>query len=63
MGTTGDAAPGITGVRPVDLSGAARLGAGHQARARAQRDADGMVRAAVTPMAVRATSRWAPPTA
>lgn len=54
--TTGDAAPGITGVRSVDLSGAARLGLAIKLVARAQRDAEGIVRAAVTPMAVRATS-------
>lgn len=54
--TAGDAAPGITGVRSVDLSGAARLGLVIKLVARAQRDAEGIVRAAVTPMAVRATS-------
>jgi homoserine dehydrogenase len=54
--TSGDAPPGITGVRSVDLSGAARLGLAIKLVARAQRDAEGMVRAAVTPMAVRATS-------
>jgi len=56
VGTGGDAAPGITGVRSIDLSGAARLGLAIKLVARAQRDADGTVRAAVTPMAVRATS-------
>lgn len=54
--TTGDAPPGITGVRSVDLSGAARLGLAIKLVARAQRDTEGIVRAAVTPMAVRATS-------
>lgn len=54
--TAGDARPGITGVRPVDLSGAARLGLAIKLVARAERDAEGTVRAAVTPMAVRATS-------
>lgn len=54
--TSGDARPGITGVRSVDLSGAARLGLTIRLVARAQRDAEGAVRAAVTPMAVRATS-------
>ncbi len=54
--TTGDAPPGITAVRSIDLSGAARLGLAIKLVARAQRDAEGVVRAAVTPMAVRATS-------
>ncbi len=54
--TSGDAAPGITGVRSADLSGAARLGLVIKLVARAQRDAEGGVRAAVTPMGVRATS-------
>lgn len=54
--TAGDAPPGITGVRSVDLSGAARLGLTIKLVARAQRDAEGIVRAAVTPMAVRTTS-------
>jgi hypothetical protein len=40
----------------MDLSGAARLGLAIKLVARAQRDAEGAVRAAVTPMAVRATS-------
>jgi homoserine dehydrogenase len=56
VGTSGDAPPGITGVRSIDLSGAARLGLVIKLIARVQRDADGTVRAAVTPMAVRATS-------
>jgi homoserine dehydrogenase len=56
VATSGDARPGITGVRSVDLSGAARLGLVIKLVARAQRDAEGTVRAAVTPMAVRATS-------
>jgi homoserine dehydrogenase len=54
--TAGDARPGITGVRSVDLSGAARLGLAIKLVVRAQRDAEGVVRAGVTPMAVRATS-------
>ena len=54
--TAGDAPPGITGVRSIDLSGAARLGLAIKLVARAERDAEGTVRAAVTPMAVRATS-------
>ena len=44
----------------VDLAGAARLGLAIKLVARAERDADGSVRAAVTPMAVRATSPSAP---
>jgi homoserine dehydrogenase len=54
--TAGDARPGITGVRSIDLSGAARLGLAIKLVARAERDGEGTVRAAVTPMAVRATS-------
>jgi homoserine dehydrogenase len=54
--TAGDASPGITGVRSMDLSGAARLGLAIKLVARAQRDAEGIVRAGVTPMAVRSTS-------
>jgi homoserine dehydrogenase len=54
--TAGEARPGITGVRSIDLSGAARLGLAIKLVARAERDAEGRVRAAVTPMAVRATS-------
>jgi homoserine dehydrogenase len=56
VATTGDASPGVTGVRSADLSGAARLGLVIKLVARAQRDGEGVVRAAVTPMAVRATS-------
>jgi homoserine dehydrogenase len=54
--TAGDASPGITGVRAIDLSGASRLGLTIKLVARAERDTEGAVRAAVCPMAVRASS-------
>ncbi|MCY7418323.1 MAG: homoserine dehydrogenase [Chloroflexi bacterium] len=54
--THGDGAPGITGVTTADLGGAARLGMTIKLVARAERDQSGSVRAAVSPMAVRATS-------
>jgi homoserine dehydrogenase len=51
-----DARLGITGVRRADLSAAARLGMTIKLIARAERIADGRIRAAVTPMAVSASS-------
>jgi homoserine dehydrogenase len=54
--TAGDSAPGITSVTTADLGGAARLGMTIKLVARAERDESGAVRAAVSPMAVRATS-------
>ncbi len=54
--TRGDGAPGITGVTTAELGGAARLGLTIKLVARAERDRDGALRAAVSPMAVRATS-------
>ena len=54
--TRGDAAPGITGITTAELGGAARLGLTIKLVARAERDRDGVLRAAVSPMAVRATS-------
>ena len=52
----GEAAPGITGVTSAELAGAARLGLTIKLVARAERHHDGSLRAAVSPMAVRATS-------
>ncbi len=49
---TGDDRPGITGVSTRDMSGAARLGLAIKLVARAERAAEGAIRAAVTPMAV-----------
>ncbi len=54
--TRGDGAPGITGVTNAELGGAARLGLAIKLVARAERHHDGTLRAAVSPMAVRATS-------
>ena len=54
--TSGDAPPGITGVRPVELARAADLGLAIKLVARAERRRDGAVWAAVTPVAVRAGS-------
>ena len=54
--TRGDGAPGITGVTTAELGGAARLGLTIKLVARAELDRDGTLRAAVSPMAVRATS-------
>ena len=54
--TQGDGAPGITGVTGAELGGAARLGLTIKLVARVDRDRDGALRAAVSPMAVRATS-------
>ena len=54
--TRGDGASGITGVTTSELGGAARLGLTLKLVARAERDRDGTLRAAVSPMAVRATS-------
>ena len=54
--TRGDGAPGITGVTTAELGGAARLGLTIKLVARAERDRDGALRAAVSPMAVRASS-------
>ncbi len=54
--TRGDGAPGITGVTNAELGGAARLGLTLKLVARAERDRDGTLRAAVSLMAVRATS-------
>jgi homoserine dehydrogenase len=54
--TGGDGAPGITGITTAELGGAARLGLTIKLVARAERDRDGVLRAVVSPMAVRATS-------
>ena len=54
--TRGDGAPGITGVTTAELGGAARLGLTIKLVARAELDRDGTLRAAVSPMAVRASS-------
>lgn len=53
---SGDALPGITGVEPLEIAGAADLGLAIKLVARAGRADDGTIRAAVSPMAVRATS-------
>ncbi len=52
----GEGTPGITGVTSAELAGAARLGLTIKLVARAERHHDGSLRAAVSPMAVRATS-------
>jgi homoserine dehydrogenase len=54
--TQTDGAPGITGVTNAELAGAARLGLAIKLVARAERHPDGSLHAAVSPMAVRATS-------
>lgn len=53
---TGDAPPGITGVRTAELAGAAALGMTIKLVARAEPGPGGSIRAAVTPVAVRTTS-------
>jgi homoserine dehydrogenase len=52
----GDAPPGITGIRTRELAGAASLGMTIKLVARAEPGPDGRTRAAVTPVAVRASS-------
>ncbi len=52
----GEGSPGITGVTSAELGGAPRLGMTIKLVARAERHRDGSLRAAVSPMAVRATS-------